>query len=233
MELRGKSAVIYGAGSEAAGAVARAFASQGAAVFLTSRAPERLEALAREIRESGGSVETSRVDSLNSRSVENHASYVANEFGSLDVSFNLAFHGVVVDSRLTRLSPEEFANRAFTRVRSNFITFMAAARRMAFQGGGTILAVSDGTRLSVAGAAIEAICGDLAGEVSPYGVRVICLKLGPLPAEPVSDEAIRALAMPGRDPLAEREARGGSVGLPERSSRTYSVGTAATESAAP
>lgn len=46
MLLQGKSAVIYGAGGSIGGAVAQAFASEGARVFLAGRTAAKLDAVA-------------------------------------------------------------------------------------------------------------------------------------------------------------------------------------------
>ena len=48
MMLKDKVAVIYGAGGAIGGAVARAFASEGARLFLTGRCRAPVEALAQE-----------------------------------------------------------------------------------------------------------------------------------------------------------------------------------------
>jgi 3-oxoacyl-[acyl-carrier protein] reductase len=47
--LEDKNAVIYGGGGKVGGAVARAFAREGAKVFLTGRTLESLEEVAEEI----------------------------------------------------------------------------------------------------------------------------------------------------------------------------------------
>ncbi len=49
MLLENKNAVIYGGGGAIGGAVARAFAREGARVFLTGRTLARVEAVAEEI----------------------------------------------------------------------------------------------------------------------------------------------------------------------------------------
>jgi NAD(P)-dependent dehydrogenase (short-subunit alcohol dehydrogenase family) len=56
--LAGKNAVIYGGGGSIGGAVARAFAREGARVFLAGRTLSTLEAVAEEIRSAGGAAET-------------------------------------------------------------------------------------------------------------------------------------------------------------------------------
>ena len=54
MLLENKNAVIYGAGGDVGSAVARAFAREGARVFLVGRTLGPLEAVAQEITQGGG-----------------------------------------------------------------------------------------------------------------------------------------------------------------------------------
>ena len=64
-----KNAVIYGAGGAIGGAVARAFAWEGAKVFLAGRTLAPVDAVAREISAAGGVAETARVDALDEQAV--------------------------------------------------------------------------------------------------------------------------------------------------------------------
>jgi 3-oxoacyl-[acyl-carrier protein] reductase len=88
MLLERKTAVIYGAGA-IGGAVARAFAREGARVFLASRNRERLREVADEIRAAGGFAETAQVDALDARAINEHADAVTAQAGGIDISFNL------------------------------------------------------------------------------------------------------------------------------------------------
>ena len=54
MLLENKNAVIYGAGGAIGGAVARAFAREGAKVFLAGHTLEKVNLVAREISTMGG-----------------------------------------------------------------------------------------------------------------------------------------------------------------------------------
>ena len=63
MLLQSKNAIVYGAGGIGR-AVALGFAREGATVHLASRTPQRLNAVADEIRAAGGAVETAEVDAL-------------------------------------------------------------------------------------------------------------------------------------------------------------------------
>ena len=84
MLLENKNAVIYGGGGSIGGAVARAFAREGARVFLAGRTPAKLEAVAGQIRSSGGAVDTAEVDALDEHAVDEHAAAVAADAGGID-----------------------------------------------------------------------------------------------------------------------------------------------------
>ena len=72
MLLENKNAVIYGAGGDVGSAVARAFAREGARVFLVGRTLGPLEAVAEEITQGGGMAEVAQVDALDGQAVEQH-----------------------------------------------------------------------------------------------------------------------------------------------------------------
>ena len=76
MLLDTKIAVIYGAGGAIGGAVARAFAREGARVYLTGRNLVSVAAVAEEISISGGAAEAAQVDALDERAVEEHIAAV-------------------------------------------------------------------------------------------------------------------------------------------------------------
>jgi len=59
-----KNAIIFGVGGAISGAVARAFAREGARVFLSGRNAAPMEAVANDIVASGGVAETATVDAL-------------------------------------------------------------------------------------------------------------------------------------------------------------------------
>jgi 3-oxoacyl-[acyl-carrier protein] reductase len=70
MLLEGKNAMIYGGGGSIGGAVARAFAREGAKVFLAGRTLAKLDEVAQDIRSAGGVAETAKVDALDEKAVE-------------------------------------------------------------------------------------------------------------------------------------------------------------------
>ena len=74
--LENKTAVIYGAGGAIGGAVARAFAREGARLFLTGHNVAKVDAVAKEIDAGGGVAETAQVDALDEKAVEEHLNTV-------------------------------------------------------------------------------------------------------------------------------------------------------------
>ena len=188
--LERKNAVIYGGAGSVGAAVARAFAREGARVFLAGRTRATLDQVAEELSGSGGSVETAEVDALDQRAVDEHADAVAARAGGIDVSFNAISHGDVHGVPLLELSLEDFARPITVSVRAQFLTTRAAARHMTRQGSGVIMAITATTArpalpeiggTGVTFDAIESQCRQWARELGPHGVRVVWLQTTGLP----------------------------------------------------
>ena len=86
--LENKNAIVYGGGGAIGGAVSRAFACEGAHLFLAGRTLAKVEAVAEEISAAGETAEAARVDALDEQTVDEQSNAVAEEAGSIDVSFN-------------------------------------------------------------------------------------------------------------------------------------------------
>src|SRR5215207_3525485 len=189
MLLEDKNAVIYGAGGSIGGAVARAFAREGARVFLVGRTREKLEAVARDIAAAGGFAEVAEVDALDERAVDEHARKVASQVGSIDVSFNLITRGDVQGIPLVEMTTADFTRPITTGITTNFITARAAARHMIEQGSGVILSLDSGSAngspmmggTGPADAATDTFVRNLAAEVGPHGVRVLGIWMAGVP----------------------------------------------------
>ncbi|HUE97787.1 MAG TPA: SDR family NAD(P)-dependent oxidoreductase [Anaerolineales bacterium] len=89
MLLENRVAVIYGAGGPIGGAVTRAFAREGARVFLAGRTKAKLGKIADEIRSNGGFAETAAVDALDEQTVDQYVDDVVEQAGQIDISFNI------------------------------------------------------------------------------------------------------------------------------------------------
>jgi 3-oxoacyl-[acyl-carrier protein] reductase len=187
MLLQDKVAVIYGGGGTIGGAVARAFAREGARVYLAGRTQASLDAVADDIRAAGGTVDTAVVDALDAGAVDAHADAVAAEAGGLDISFNLITHGDVQGTPLVEMDVEDYLAPVVNGVRTTFLTAKAAARHMIPRGGGVILIFGgsgDPLRgyslggLQTGFEALEAMRRQLAMELGPRGIRVVTLRTG-------------------------------------------------------
>jgi 3-oxoacyl-[acyl-carrier protein] reductase len=190
MLLEDKNAVIYGAGGAIGGAVARAFAREGAKVHLAGRTLGSLEEVAEEIRSAGGMAETARLDAIDEAALDQHADAVAASAGGIDISFNLISVRDVQGTPLAEMPLEDFERPVMTAVRTQFLTSRAAARHMISQGCGVILffgGYGDPVPeyyiggFQVALNAIESLRRQLASELGSYGIRAVTLQTGGVP----------------------------------------------------
>jgi NAD(P)-dependent dehydrogenase (short-subunit alcohol dehydrogenase family) len=190
MLLENKNAVIYGGAGAIGGAVARAFAREGARVHLAGRTLATLDAVAEDIRSAGGAAETAQLDALDEAAVDEHADAVATRSGSLDISFNLVSYGDVHGTPLAEMPTENFERPVINAVRTTFLTSRAASRHMIRQRSGVILTFGGyGDPMpdyyiggfQVALNAVDFLRRQLACELGRYGIRVLTLKTGGVP----------------------------------------------------
>jgi NAD(P)-dependent dehydrogenase (short-subunit alcohol dehydrogenase family) len=181
--LENKNAIVYGAGGDIGGGVARTFAREGATVFLVGRTKQPLEAVAAAIKAEGGVAEGAVLDALDERAVEGHVGRVS-KGGSVDVSFNLITRGDVQQIPLVEMTGDDLIRAVTKGLKTNFITARAAARHMIKQGSGVILHLNSGSARGAtpmmgstgpADAATETFMRYLAAEIGQFGVRVVGL----------------------------------------------------------
>jgi NAD(P)-dependent dehydrogenase (short-subunit alcohol dehydrogenase family) len=187
MMLKDKVAVIYGAGGAIGSAIARAFASEGANLFLTGRLRAPIEAVAKEVASAGGSAQAGEVDALDEQAVGTHLQSVIDQAGRVDISFNAV--GIpdtkIVGVPLVELDAEQFSLPITAYATSYFLTARLAARHMIPNKSGVIMTVTalpsrTGTPLNggygPAQAAKEALTRELSAELAPQGIRVVGLR---------------------------------------------------------
>ncbi|GAB2954779.1 SDR family oxidoreductase [Streptomyces pseudoechinosporeus] len=203
MLLEEKVAVVYGAGGSIGGAAARAFAREGARVFLAGRTAASLETVAGDVRGAGGTAETAVVDALDEAAVDGFVDGVAARAGRIDVSFNAIGIGDV-QQPLMEISMADFLQPITTAMRSQFLTTRAAARHMTARGSGVILAFGGGGTQTLPGLggfkialdALEGLRRQWAIELGPHGIRVVTLKSGGVP-ESIPD------GFPGKEAITD------------------------------
>src|SRR4029434_1702027 len=124
MLLENKIAVIYGAGGAIGGAVARAFAREGARLFPAGRHGAPVEVAAKEVASAGGSAEAAEVDALDEQAVDKHLQSVIDKAGRVDISFNAVGipNAKILGVPLVELDVEHFSLPITTHATSYFLT---------------------------------------------------------------------------------------------------------------
>lgn len=199
MLLDGKNAVIYGGGGSIGGAIARGFASEGATVHIAGRSQAALDAVAEDVRDAEGAVETAIVDALDEAQVEAHMDAVAAESGSVDIVLSVLSHRSVHGTPLHEMATADVMDEVTSSIETMLITSRAAARHMVKQRSGVILAFGGsgpplrdyfigGTQIALG--AVEFMRRQLATELGPHGIRVVTLRTAGIP-ESIGDPEIR------------------------------------------
>jgi len=205
MILKNKIAVIYGAGGAVGGAVARAFAREGARLFLTGRHKPPVEAVAGEIIDSAGFAQVSEVDALDEQAVDKHLQFVVDKESRIDISFNaVGIPGTkILGVPLVDLDVKQLSLPITTYTTSYFLIARTAARRMVANGSGVIItATTQHSRMGLplsggygpAMAAEEALTRVLSAELAPHGIRVVGLRPQAIPETGTLKEAFEARA---------------------------------------
>jgi 3-oxoacyl-[acyl-carrier protein] reductase len=189
MLLQGKTAVVYGAGGAIGREVARAFAREGARLFLAGRTLAAVQAVADGLP---GRADAAPVDAHDAAAVERHLDAVARTAGGLDVLFNAIGMADVQGAPLVDMQVEDVLRPVEVALRTQLHTARAAARHMAARGAGVIMTITAGPPEPIpylggfgpACAALEALWRGLAAELGPRGVRLIVVRSAGSPDTP-------------------------------------------------
>jgi NAD(P)-dependent dehydrogenase (short-subunit alcohol dehydrogenase family) len=198
MLLKDRTAIVYGGSGAVGGAVARAYAREGARVFLAARQRAPLEAVAAEIKAAGGRAEVTPVDATDAAAVEAHLAEVVRQAGPVRLMFN----GVSWDDSQGDLLTEMAFERLLAPIRMSMTTWFhtgtALARHMGAHGGGVIVGITANVGrwpvphvggFGVACAAVENFLRQLGMENGPQGLRVCWVRSPGSPDAPGVREA--------------------------------------------
>lgn len=198
MLLRDRTAIIYGGSGAVGGAVARAFAREGAQLFLAARGVANLEAVAEEIRAAGGKADVAPVDALDRDAIEAHLAAVVAKAGPVSLMFNAIEWGGSQGQLLTEMELDRFMWEPCNALATWFYTGTAVARHMGKNGGGSMVGItanaarqtfSHAGGFAVACAAVEHFLRQLAIENGPHKVRVNWVRSPGSPDSPGVREA--------------------------------------------
>ena len=185
-DLSGRIAFVTGASRGIGEAGARLLAAHGAHVIVSSRKADACEAVARSIRDAGGSAEVLACHIGEIDQVEAAWRVIGERHGRIDVLVNNAaanpYFGPIVDT-----DAAAFQKTVDVNIRGYFFMSTHAAKLMARAGGGSIINVASVNGVvpgdwqgiySISKAAILAMTKAFAKECAPQGIRVNALLPG-------------------------------------------------------
>lgn len=182
MLFAGKVVLVTGAGSGIGRATALAFARHGASVGVLSRTAQEVEAVAKEILETGGAGLALEADVADEASMRSSVEHLVHAFGGLDIVVaNAGINGVWAP--IDDLKPAEWDETITVNLRGTYLTLHLTVPHLKKAGEGVIVVVSsiNGTRTfttpgataySATKAAQVAMVQQLALELGKVGVRV-------------------------------------------------------------
>ena len=105
--LKGKVAIVTGAGRGIGRATAKLFAAEGAKVAVLSITPENVEAVVSDIEAAGGTALAVPCDVSDSEQIKVAVNKVVAAYGGIDILVNVAFDPSVVASSVIELSAKQ------------------------------------------------------------------------------------------------------------------------------
>jgi len=222
LDLNGKTALVTGAAQGFGFAAAQRLAEAGAAVLLTDRRGDAVEAAAGRLSQYGERVSWAAGDVSVPDDVDALVAIAVERFGSLDVLVNNA--AAYFNVRIDEMPLEGFAGVLDVNVNGAFWCARQAARRMIAQGSGGVIVnvtsidalhpTSQGmSHYTTSKHALWGLTKCLALELGPHGVRTNAIAPGPSLTEGAI-EYIKAGAPEGID--VERQWAEASERVPMR-----------------
>ena len=213
MRFKGQSAVVTGGGQGIGAAVARALAAEGAAVVVATRTPERIEAIAAEIRRAGGKAWAVRCDVTDPASVRALADAATRQLEAVDILINNA--GVAHSAPLHKITLEDWNRVLAVNATGTFLCTQAFVPGMLERKRGSVVNVasvaglSGGRYIAAYAAAKHAVIGftrSIAAEVEGTGVTCNAVCPGFVDTDMTRESVARVVAKTGKSPEEALEA---------------------------
>lgn len=198
LNLKGKTVVITGGATGIGRAAAVEFLKEGANVAVFARRKEKVEAFLKEMAEqfSEQQLYAEPVDVSDYEQVSRFAEHVNAHFGSIDVWLNNA--GVKIDKFFTDFTQQEWEYVTKINLEGVWNGARAAVTYMKPQGSGVIINISSfASKIPHAGqglyaatkSAVSSLTKSMAGELAPYGIRVVGIVPGMIQTDIATDIA--------------------------------------------
>lgn len=194
--LKGKVALVTGAGSGIGKAAALTLGAAGANVVVMSRTSSEVDQTASEIRSAGGESLALTADTSDDAAMAALVTRTVSHYGRLDIVVaNAGINGVWAP--IENLTPQEWDQTIAVNLRGTYLTIHHAVPHLVRAGGGSIVVISsiNGTRTfttpgasaySVTKAGQLALVQQLALELGGRGIRINALCPGAIDSE-ISD----------------------------------------------
>lgn len=184
--LRGKVAVITGAGKNIGKAIAVALARDGAAIVVNGRGDRAIiEETAKEIRDAGGRALPYLADVSKSDQVAAMVEAAVKEFGGVDIAVGNA--GLRRQTPFLQMTLEEWHEILAVALDGAFILAKAVAPEMIKRGGGALIGLSGVSHhagatgrvhVNASKAGLEGLMRGLAMELAPHNITANCVAPG-------------------------------------------------------
>ena len=187
MKLKGKAALVTGAGGGLGSAIAKRFAAEGACVLCTDLDLEKAEFTVTEITKNGGTANALAANVADAGDCEKQVDETIQRYGRIDIAVNNA--GIALHRLALETSLEDWQRVLDINLTGSFLTAKAAARHMVAQESGRIIQIGSisGQRGNMGGiaygaskAAVMHVCKVMAVELSSMGVMVNAIAPGPI-----------------------------------------------------
>ena len=185
--LKGQVALITGATSGMGEATAKLYAAEGAAVILGGRSADKGEKIAKEIIDAGGIARYyGPMDVTSMDSIKDTVGKRIAEFGQIDI---LATYAGKTFDGLGLTPDEQFQKTMDFNLKSTYDTVFAVLPYMKERKTGKIIICSSNGAFNpttpaydyhMSKGACESLTVNLAMDVAPLGIRVNCIKPGPI-----------------------------------------------------
>jgi pteridine reductase len=218
MDLKGKVALVTGAGRRLGRAIALALSDRGAILAIHYRnSKAEAEAVVAQIQSAGGRAQIFHADLENVTEIERMTAEVVAAFGRIDVLINSA--SIFVKKSLEEITERDWDSNFDTNLKAPFFLSKFAGASMRQNGAGKIINLGDSAAIrpyknfipySISKAGLIGLTRSLAKALAPE-VQVNCIALGPVMPPEHYDAAeidrLRKLTLTKRLGTAEDVAR--------------------------
>jgi len=184
MRLKGKAALITGAGGDLGRGMALRFTEEGARVMVNDKNLEKASETVNLVIQQGGTAVANGGDLTKADEVRGMVEQLIKEWGKIDILVNNA--GDVRDALLTKMTEEDWDFVVDLNLKGSFLCARAVAPHMIEQGYGKIVNISSmaykgnigQTNYVSAKAGVVGLTQALGLELARYGINVNCVAPG-------------------------------------------------------